>query len=63
MAADLKIHRGRTIDHVEVAVHGGNPPLNIHTYILTLTVYMNSFLSPSCIQKPRMLITPEIFGE
>jgi hypothetical protein len=31
MAAELKIHRGCTIDHIEVAVHGETRPCKYHT--------------------------------
>jgi hypothetical protein len=37
MAAELKIHRGCTIDHIEVAVHGETRPCNTipyHTILL-----------------------------
>jgi hypothetical protein len=31
MEAELKIHRGCTIDHIEVAVHGESRPCKYHT--------------------------------
>jgi hypothetical protein len=31
MAAELKIHRGCTVDHIEVAVHGETRPCKYHT--------------------------------
>jgi hypothetical protein len=42
MAADLKFKRGRTIDHIEVVVHGETHPWKayIHRRILLMFAYL-----------------------